>query len=321
MGGKTKTKSDSTTSLLPGQQRNVDSLLTGALNQYNQGPLQYYQGDAVAGINPSIQGAWDNLLASGQGAGAQGIQQAIGANNAYLDPNFIQDPTSAPGYAAMAGDLERRASTNFLEGIAPELRGGAILNGMYGGSKQGIGMGLGAARVQDQLAGQLGGLQQNVWSQMLQAQGNAIGRAPGLYEASLRPDQIGLDVGMMQRAYEQQVMDEAIRKWNFEQQAPLTNLMMLKELTGNISDYGQRTQSKSETRETPGAMQALGTAAMVGSMFTPFGPVAAGMGGLSGVGGALAGGGSLGGGLIGQSMQGGAGNFWTNPNMPGIGRT
>lgn len=290
MGGSTTTKSTQTRTGTPEQTRNIAELQNSAYDYFQTGGPQYYGGNAVAGIDPATQSAWERMLALSTGAGAQGIDQAINTNAMYLDPNFVKDPTSAPGYEAMAGDLQRRAVQGFLEGVAPELRGGAILNGQYGGSKQGIAEGLGAARIQDQFAGQLGGLQQQVWQQMLAAQQNAIGRAPGLYQAGLMPAQTEMAVGDMRRQYEQQLIDEAIRKWNFEQQAPIVNMMLLKDLTGSVGQYGDTTTSKSKTTQQPGAAQMLGSALALGSMFTPFGAAAAGLGGVGGGGAPLIGG-------------------------------
>lgn len=270
MGGGSKTKSTQQNIMDPLQQTNIETLLPAALEQYNKGPIQYYQGNAVAGLNPNIEGGWNQILQAANGTGAQGINYAIDANNALLNSGFLNDVTQIPGYEAIATDLERRAAENLLETALPNIRGGALLAGQYGGSKQGLGSAAATGQVQDQLAGQIGGLQQNLWSQMLGAQQNAISAAPGLYQASLMPGQTMLDVGGQQRGYEQQLIDEAMRKWNFEQQSPWVTMSLLKDVTGRIGEYGSTTKTTSKTSSSPGIGQIVGGMMGLGSMFAPF---------------------------------------------------
>lgn len=76
-------------------------------------------------------------------------------------PATPQAPTQNPYLPAMADDITRRASTQFMQQINPAINRAAVANGGYGGSRQGIAQGLAMSQGMDNIAGQLSGLYAN----------------------------------------------------------------------------------------------------------------------------------------------------------------
>lgn len=76
-------------------------------------------------------------------------------------PATPQAPTQNPYLPAMADDITRRASTQFMQQINPAINRAAVANGGYGGSRQGIAQGLAMSQGMDNIAGQLSWLYAN----------------------------------------------------------------------------------------------------------------------------------------------------------------
>ena len=81
--------------------------------------------------------------------------------NAAVSPGGQGNPTQNPYLPAMADDITRRASTQFMQQVNPAINRAAVANGGYGGSRQGIAQGLAMSQGMDNIAGQLSRLYAN----------------------------------------------------------------------------------------------------------------------------------------------------------------
>lgn len=273
MGGKTSTSSNQTTTTrLPmNQQRNVDTLMRDSLAYYESGGPKYFEGNTVAGPNATQQGARQGTLDYARGQGQQSVNNAISANNYWLQPGVMTDFNSIPGYGATRQGIINDATRSLTDSTLPVLRDEAVLSGQYGGTSQQIGEALAVSRTNEGIAQQLGNLDLGIYNTNAQMQNNALGRAGQMFDLGLAPNSTIEGVGAMQQADEQQQIDADISRWNFEQMAPLLNLQALQGLTGSAGQYGGTTTSSGTQSASDGGAgqltQIAGLAIMALAMY------------------------------------------------------
>lgn len=272
MGGQTTgNQSHSTTTVLPpNQQTNVDTLLQDALANYQSGGPKYYQGSTVAPVNANQTAGMAGAVDYATGAGASNVNAAQGANNYWMSPNVLTDYSKIPGYDASRQNIINGATQNLSEGVLPTIRGDAILNGQYGGTSQQIGEALATSRTNEAIAGQLGNLDLGLYNTNVNAQQQALNRAPAMYDLGLKPSQTQAQVGDNQRALDQEGIDADVKAWNFDQMRPLMNMQALQALTGTAGTYGGTQYGTGATGTSPDTgsqiMQVLGTVIMAYAM-------------------------------------------------------
>lgn len=286
MGGSTKKKThQETTTLLPGgQQENVDLLMQGARDLYGAGGPQYFGGQTYAGATPQELQARQMATGYATGAGQGFANQLRSGEQFWLNPENIFNPQNIPGFQAATAGVTQDVTRNLTENILPGIRGTSIGGGTLGSSRQGISEGLAVGRTNDALATTLGNMNMQAYGQGLNMYNNAAARAPQTYAMGLAPSQTLNDVGQAGRADEQQKIDAAKTKFDFEQLRPLLNLEFLKQMTGVMGQYGGKQISDSTQTQSGGGLgQVLGAGMGLLSLMYPNG--FAGMPGAAKVGG------------------------------------
>jgi hypothetical protein len=255
------------------------------------GPQQYFPHETIAPLTPEQMQAQQMALQFAQG-GAQDIYgQLAGAGQAAAGfwNQANADPTQTPGFQGMVDYLTQRTNQNLTENVLPELRGGSVANNMYGGSRGALSAGLAGGRAQEGLTGTIAQMLNQAYNQQNQNALSAMGMAPGLAgaqaQAGLLPSQITAGVGEQNQAMDQALINAAIDRWNFEQNAPLQHLGQVQALQGNVGQYGGTTKEKTKTSSPFSFNQLLGTIGTIGSLFTPMGAAGAAMGAFGGMGG------------------------------------
>ena len=265
--GRKKQKSTTKVSLDPQQQKVYDDYMPGVGRLLNQGPPKYFEGPTVAArTGDTIQGldAWRQFAT---GAAPDMVNRAIAVNNAWLDPAILTNLNAIPGYSGMSADISRRVMQALTEQALPSIRSSRILAGGYGDSKNQQSQGLAVGRSMDNLAGQLSNLGLNTWTNAAGLQQNAQQMIPMLLQAGMQPGQILQMVGGADQAYAQQLIDAAMAKHSFEQQAPYAHLDAVQKLLGRVGDYGGTTTSIGPSNTLTGAMQGLGAGAYLATLF------------------------------------------------------
>lgn len=286
-GGETRSRQTTTTTLPAGQQRNVDQLLSGALDYFQSGGRQFYDGDLVANFNPNQVSGQQNLLDFSGGVGRDLVSNAIAANNTFLDPNVIFNPDQLPGFSGVVDDFTRGYTDNLLEQVLPSIRAGATASGQFGGSASGIGEALAVDRTGQSLADGLSQLYLGAYGQGLDSFNQAQNRIPSLFQLGLQPGQIQNAVGGQQQQQAQDEISADAARFEFEQNEPIFLLNLLRDLTGSYGQYGgtQQTNASQETASSP-VNQVLGGALSLASLWNPatslFGGMLRGAGGVSG---------------------------------------
>lgn len=297
MGGDSsqKSKQTTTTELPANQQGNIDQLLSGALDYYNSGGRNFFAGDTVADFDPLQTQGQNQLVNYANGAGQDLINRATSANDVFLDPNNIFNPSQIPGFQGNVDALTRGFTQNLTENILPSVRGGGTASGQFGGSATGIGEALSVERSNAGLSDSLSDLYLGSYGLGLDSFNQAQNRVPGLFNLGAAPGQITTGVGDARQNQEQAEIGGERERFEFGQNEQMILLDFLKNITGGAGQFGGTTTTEGKTTGGSGS------------------PINQGLGGLMSLA-SLWGGGGVGGGLT-QGAGTGGGMFGSGPTF------
>tara|TARA_R100000458_G_C8278479_1_gene254699 strand:+ start:15165 stop:15905 length:741 start_codon:yes stop_codon:yes gene_type:complete len=196
-GGSTTT----TTKPFKQQRMALSRLFDTAEDLYEQGPDQFFPGQSLASVSP------DTLAAQEMARGAiEGQQQIADANRAAL--SGMLDPNSAAGRAATQPFIDR-----LQKQILPGIGSTAIRQGAFGGSRQ---------RIQEEEAGAK--VADAATQAILRNQANAMRFVPSAQASMLAPSRTLDALGRAAQGREQMEIQDAMRRFQYAQQAPQTAL-------------------------------------------------------------------------------------------------
>lgn len=269
-GGSTKTKSTTTQTMPVNQQRNVDTLLQGALDYFNSGGRNFYEGDLIADFNPNQIAGQGQMINYAQGAGQDFVNAALRGNQFFMDPKNIFNPDNIPGFKGNVDALTRGYTQNLTENILPHVRAGGTNVGQFGGSAMGIGEALGIARSNKGLTDSLSNLYLGAYGQGLDSFNQAQNRAPSMFALGAAPGQLVNQVGGQQQEQEQREIQADVARHEFDENEQMLLLTLLRDLTGQMGTYGGTTTQKSKqaTSQSP-ISTALGGALSLASLWNP----------------------------------------------------
>jgi hypothetical protein len=265
-----------------GQQPYLTYGFEKAQQQYQTGAPQYYPGQITAGIDPLTELAQQNLV--GTVPAMQDFTNLALASNAF-SMGAGRDPQTNPYLQSAIQAAINPMLQNFNDagGVMSAIRTGAQGAEQFGGSRQGIAEGIAASRLNQQI----GDVAATMANQGYQGAQDAATRATALAPTTmnmLSAPSTTLDaVGAQRQMYEQQLINDAIQKWNWQQNLPanmLTNYMNL--IQGNWGGTSTATSTGTSGYRRNPLMGALGGAMSgftLGNMFE-MGPLGAGVGAL-----------------------------------------
>ena len=233
-----------------------------ASNIYDQFTPEWFTGQTQATFSPDQLTAQAGIRDWATQGAPQIMNPAIGAYQ-YGAGQQVLDVAQNPYVRGMA----QAAAQDAYSGLAPELaniRGGAVLSGGYGGSRQGIAEGQALGSAADAATRAAADIYGQAYGQGLQHQLGTLGQTGGLMAAGFTPyTQLSLS-GAEQQAREQALIEDAKAKHQYEQALPYEKLT---QYTGALSGTGNLLGGAGVTT-TPGmsSMGQLGQAAMIGSL-------------------------------------------------------
>lgn len=258
----------------------IKSVLGEAQNLYNQPGPQYFPGETVAGLNPNIQGSLNYLSGAAAPAQAQtagASQQALGT--AYASAN----PLMNPFFAQTAQAIIDPATQQMMRSILPQIDSGAVLAGQVGSSRQGVAQGNAINDYSRNILNALAQFGTSAYGQGLDTLSRGLAVAPQIQGMQAVPGQTLGAAGDYQRAYEQQLIDAAQQRYNYEQQLPYEKLNYYAGLVGNPLGSTTTNNPGSGQSGLQGALGGAATGAALGSYFPGVGTAAGGvLGGLLG---------------------------------------
>ena len=256
----------------------IKDVFSSAKTQFDQGPLQAFQGQQVAGFDPATLLAQEQQLAAAGQLTPQ-IQEALNA----LKSRFAgADPANDPTVNAFADAATRPLMQQSQEQILPGIQSNAIQQGAFGGSRQAITEGQAVEGATRAIGDVRAGIFQDAFKTQQQQQLQALQLAPSLFSQASLPATLSSEVGSQREQLQQAEIDAAMRKFNFEQAAPGQNLNQFSNLINQFSGVGGSTESTA-TAARPGGLQSALSGAALGSTFGPIGAVAGGAAGLTGL--------------------------------------
>lgn len=230
----------------------LEGAIGKAENLYSQGPQEFYPGQTFAGFNPlQIQGQQEQLnFAQGVLPGLN--QQLYGGFGQALNTDVTQDPS----VQAALQSIENRAGRLFSNQILPGIESQAIGAGGLGGSRQGVAEGLAAQGLLENVADAQGSFLGNQLDSARRAQGAAMAIAPQIAQQGLLGGNIMGQIGSQWQGLDQAAINEAMQRFQFEQQAPTNQLdTLINQLTGLGGGFSQQnTYAKGQSNPLGGAL-------------------------------------------------------------------
>lgn len=232
-GGGTSTNTVTQSDPWGGQQGYLLDIFQNAQKQFKGGGPQYYQGSTVAPpSNATTQG--QNLITGA----APGAQASSDAANKALQFNLTdaRDVNSNPYLKSAIDAAIQPAVHQFSDagGTLSQLRDDSANTGTgYGyGSRGDIASGLAASRLNKDILGTTSAMAASGYQSGLDASSKALALAPGVIGASSQPGEMMSAVGQQQDQYQQALINDAVNRWNFEQNRPGDALARYQNLVG-----------------------------------------------------------------------------------------
>lgn len=262
-GGKSKSETNTVAQPPKWQIPYIQDVLTQAQDLYNQGPIQYYPDQAVAGINPTLQSGFNNLTGYGADYATQAANTGMGALGQLVSG---ADPLNNPFFYSTLNAITRPITTNYTDVVMPGLDAGALEAGQFGGARQGVAQGAASEAYLQSLGDTTSKFGTEAYQAGLDSLGRAILAAPAVQQMGLVPGNILTQVGAAERGIEQEKINALMDKWNYEQAAPYDSLSYYAGLVGNplgsqTTTVGPDTGISPLTGAIGGGLLGAGTAA------------------------------------------------------------
>lgn len=244
---------------------------------YTQGPPEMYQGNTTVGYNPTEQAAQQAALDYAQN-GMQTVADNAQAGTNFLTSGAVLNADTNPYMQQYAKGAIRPIFNELKESTLPQIQGGALAAGQLGGSRQGIAEGLAVDRATQNALDTTARMYSDAYGQNLEAQQRGLALAPQTAQLGLLPAQTQAGVGEAQRAYEQALLNDEIRRFEYGETADWNNLAALQSMIqGNYGGTGTATSTgggvSTGSKLLGAGMSGLGMYA--GLMATPLAPIAA----------------------------------------------
>lgn len=200
----------------------IDLAFNEAKNLFEKQTPQFFPGSLTAPLSEDELQAQDVA----RGAATGSIPSLLGQGNlafgkALMGPETILQ-TQAARNAGQA--FVEPIFQNLIEQVLPNIRGGAIQVGQPGGSRQSIAenqaVRTGVREASSALDRFFGGLLDS----SISARSSAINQIPSIAGAQALPADLLSSIGAQSRAFDQAGINEAVQRFNFEQNIPFQSL-------------------------------------------------------------------------------------------------
>jgi hypothetical protein len=200
----------------------IQPYLMGGYQQLSQAAQQtpsYYPGQTYAGFDPYQTQALTQQAAY---AGSDQLNNAVNGQFSALNYglNSVYDPQSNPVLQDYVASATRPLTEAYQNTVGNAIAGNAVGAGSFGGSRQGVAEGLASRAYQNAVGDVSTGIYNNAYNQGLDQQARMAALAPQVMQAGLMPSQFLGDVGSQQQNQAQLGINEAMNRYNYNQDAP-----------------------------------------------------------------------------------------------------
>lgn len=250
--------------VLSPEQRELMNLAMPGVREFAAQTPERYQGSTVSPFDPAQQQGQEMAL------GAAAPQASLAQSGTDItNARLGQDPQAMRDEAINAA--VRPIYQNLTEKVNPAIRQEAITQGGFGGSRQGIAEAQ-AARDTATAAGDTAAkVSSNIYDTDVKAQLQALGLLPQTQQANLAPATTTSGVGDIRQQMQQQLTNQDVSNFNFDQYAPFMQSQEILSLLSGLPNTGTTTTTGSTPTQNPG-MQALGGAATGATLGTAIMP-------------------------------------------------
>ena len=209
---------------------------------YESDTPQYFPGQTYAPEHPLEQLGRSMALNQAMTTLPSLAAQQQGALSFSLGP--VLSPSSNPFLQQYAGGLASDIFRAYQEQVKPSLDAQAIARGAYGGYRDDAARAMMLERVADRASRAVQGLYSQAYGQGLETMARGMALAPQVMQSALMPAGIVSGAGEAERAWQQRAIDEAMARWEFEQNKPYMKLGNLMQVLNYGSPYGVRTATQ-----------------------------------------------------------------------------
>lgn len=282
-GGSQPTQTTSTQQTLAPEQREILDLAMPGVRDFAATVPQRYQGTTVAGFDPS-QTAGQNMALDAVGAQNLLAKNAADASNFYTSGD-VWNPDSNPALAGAVNAAVRPITENYQQVVRPAIRDEFQGAGQqFGGSRRGLAEGQAANAYMRNVGDTSSKLVQNEYETNVNAQLKALGLLPQTQQAQTQGAVTTSGVGDVRQNQAQQLINQDVSNFNYDQLAPFLQSQELMSLLTGIPGGGTTSVStgnnpgQSAGSMARGALGGAASGAALGSAIMPGFGTAAGAG-------------------------------------------
>lgn len=266
-GGQSQTNTDPWSGVQP----YLKSLFASAQQRQQSGGAQYFPGQTLAPVNANTQQGLDYATSIARN---QMPLTAATANNAFGTLAGASDINNNPNLNAAISAATAPAIRAFQDPNGPlsQIRGAFTDAGQFGGTRQGLAEGVASDRLQQNVLGTGQLMAQQAYQSGLDATAKGLALAPQLTSINLAPATTLDAAGQELRGQQQQVIDDTLERYNYNQNQPdvaLKNYQSL--ISGNFGGTSVQTGKVNKTNQAIGMMA---TGASIGAVAGPWGAAA-----------------------------------------------
>ena len=227
--GQPQNVTQKTTTQLTPQQKEIMHLAMPGIRSFAANAPERYQGSQIAPFNQYQTMGQNSALDASY---TQGDLANSGANATNFLLGDIWKPESNPNLQGAIDAAVRPIQENLTRSTLPTIRGGAVAAGAFGGSRQGIAEGLASGEASQAIGDTASKVTQDLYKTNIDAQLKALGLLPQTQQAQLAQATTQSGVGDVQQSMEQQLLNQKVGNFNWDQYAPflqsreLVNLLM-----------------------------------------------------------------------------------------------
>lgn len=278
MGGSKEQPTQTTTQTLSPEQREMMNLAMPGVRSFAATVPQRYQGNTVAGFDPSqTQGQGMALDTAG------GTMQNLADAGAATSNQLMSSPWDPNNNAMLKGAVDaavRPVTEQYQQVVRPALRDDFQSAGQaFGGSRRNIAEGNAANSYMRNVGDTSAKVVNDNYSTNIGAMTKALGLLPQTQQASLAPSLTTSGVGDVRQAMDQAQLDAKVSGYNYDQLAPF---LQSKEIMSLLAGLPGGSVTSTGNNPTPnkalGALGGAASGAALGSMILPGAGTAAGAG-------------------------------------------
>lgn len=211
-----------------------------------------------AGFTPAQLQAQQAQLDLSEILGPQMANSMTALNQGFNAMNLENNPYFAGAVQAAINPMVR----NFERQTMPRISLNSLANSGYGSSRQGIAEGIAMSDLNQQIGEVSSSMANDAYQKGQDTMVRSLALAPTTYQSMLLPSAIQENVGSQQQAMEQQFLNDALTKWNFNRSKEMDSLMQYAQLLqGNFGGTSttNATQDSGGGDNTLGKLVGLGT--------------------------------------------------------------